>query len=106
MQMVPMMGGMLVTSIMSGQLISLTGRYKIFPLLGTAVMTVGLYLLLRPTPESTNTTAALLMLILGVRLGMRMQVLVIAVQNDVDYRDLGVAPSGATLFRLIGGSLG
>jgi len=106
MQMVPMMGGMLVTSIMSGQLISRTGRYKIFPLLGTAIMTVGLFLLSRLTPESTNTTASLLMLILGVGLGMVMQVLVIAVQNDVDYHDLGVATSGATLFRLIGRSLG
>jgi len=106
MQMVPMMGGMLVTSIMSGQLISRTGRYKIFPLLGTAVMTVGLFLLSRLTPGSTNATASLLMLVLGVGLGMVMQVLVIAVQNDVDYHDLGVATSGATLFRLIGGSLG
>jgi EmrB/QacA subfamily drug resistance transporter len=106
MQMVPMMGGMLVTSIMSGQLISRTGRYKIFPVLGTAVMTVGLLLLSRLTPQSTSATASLLMLMLGVGLGMVMQVLVIAVQNDVDYRDLGVATSGATLFRLIGGSLG
>jgi EmrB/QacA subfamily drug resistance transporter len=106
MQMVPMMGGMLVTSILSGQLISRTGRYKIFPLLGTAVMTVGLFMLSRLTPVSTNTVAALLMLVLGVGLGMVMQVLVIAVQNDVEYRDLGVATSGATLFRLIGGSLG
>src|SRR5205823_7381749 len=106
MQMVPMMGGMLVTSIMSGQLISRTGRYKIFPVLGTAVMTVGLFLLSRLTPQSTNAAASLIMLVLGIGLGMVMQVLVIAVQNDVDYRDLGVATSGATLFRLIGGSLG
>jgi EmrB/QacA subfamily drug resistance transporter len=106
MQMVPMMGGMLVTSILSGQLISRTGRYKIFPVIGTAVMTVGLFLLSRLTPASTNAMAALLMLVLGVGLGMVMQVLVIAVQNDVEYRDLGVATSGATLFRLIGGSLG
>jgi EmrB/QacA subfamily drug resistance transporter len=106
MQMVPMMGGMLVTSIMSGQLISLTGRYKIFPVVGTAVMTVGLFLLSRLTPQSSNAAASLVMLVLGVGLGMVMQVLVIAVQNDVDYRDLGVATSGATLFRLIGGSLG
>jgi EmrB/QacA subfamily drug resistance transporter len=106
MQMLPMMGGMLVTSILSGQLISRTGRYKIFPVLGTAIMTVGLFLLSRLTPQSTNATASLLMLILGVGLGMVMQVLVIAVQNDIDYRDLGVATSGATLFRLIGGSLG
>ena len=106
MQMVPMMGGMLVTSIMSGQLISRTGRYKVFPLIGTAVMTGGLFMLSRLTPSSSNAAAALLMLVLGVGLGMVMQVLVIAVQNDVEYRDLGVATSGATLFRLIGGSLG
>jgi EmrB/QacA subfamily drug resistance transporter len=106
MQMVPMMGGMLVTSIMSGQLISRTGRYKVFPLIGTAVMTAGLFMLSRLTPSSSNAAAALLMLVLGVGLGMVMQVLVIAVQNDVEYRDLGVATSGATLFRLIGGSLG
>ena len=106
MQMVPMMGGMLVTSIMSGQLISRTGRYKIFPVVGTAVMTVGLFLLSRLTPQSTDATASLLMLVLGIGLGMVMQVLVIAVQNDVEYHDLGVATSGATLFRLIGGSLG
>jgi EmrB/QacA subfamily drug resistance transporter len=106
MEMLPMMGGMLVTSIASGQLISRTGRYKIFPILGTAVMTAGLFLLSRLTPQSSEATASLLMLILGVGLGMVMQVLVIAVQNDVDYADLGVATSGATLFRLIGGSLG
>ena len=106
MQMIPMMGGMLVTSIVSGQLISRTGRYKVFPLLGTAVMTGGLFLLSRLSSTTTNATAALLMLVLGVGLGMVMQVLVIAVQNDVDYKDLGVATSGATLFRLIGGSLG
>lgn len=105
-QMLPMMAGMLVTSIGSGQLISRTGRYKLFPVAGTAVMATGLYFLSRLTPESTTTTASLLLLVLGVGLGMVMQVLVIAVQNAVDYGDLGVATSGATLFRLIGGSLG
>jgi DNA-binding MarR family transcriptional regulator len=106
MQMVPMMGGMLVASITSGQLISRTGRYKIFPVLGTGVMAVGLFMLSRLTPATSNAAASLLMLVLGIGLGMVMQVLVIAVQNDVEYRDLGVATSGATLFRLIGGSLG
>jgi len=106
MEMLPMMAGMLITSIGSGQLISRTGRYKIFPVAGTAVMTLGLFLLSRLTPQSTTATASMLLLILGVGLGMVMQVLVIAVQNDVSYRDLGVATSGATLFRLIGGSLG
>jgi EmrB/QacA subfamily drug resistance transporter len=105
-EMLPMMAGMLVTSIGSGQLISRTGRYKLFPVAGTAVMATGLFFLSRLSPESTTTTASLLLLVLGVGLGMVMQVLVIAVQNAVDYSDLGVATSGATLFRLIGGSLG
>jgi hypothetical protein len=106
MQMIPMMGGMLLTSIISGQLISRTGHYKIFPVLGTAVMTIGLFLLSRLTPQTSEAIASLLMLVLGIGLGMVMQVLVIAVQNAVNYADLGVATSGATLFRLIGGSLG
>src|SRR4051812_2476617 len=106
MQMVPMMMGMLTMSIMSGQLISRTGRYKIFPVIGTGVMTLGLFLLSRLTPGTSTLVASLLMLVLGLGLGLVMQVLVIAVQNAVAYKDLGVATSGATLFRLIGGSLG
>jgi EmrB/QacA subfamily drug resistance transporter len=105
-QMIPMMGGMLVMSIFSGQMISRTGRYKKFPVIGTAIMTVGLFLLARLTADTTRLTASLLLLILGVGLGMVMQVLVIAVQNAVEYRDLGVATSGNTLVRLMGGSLG
>ena len=105
-QMLPMMGGMLVTSIVSGQLISKTGRYKIFPIVGTAVMTLGLFLLARMSASTSILAASLIMLVLGLGLGMVMQVLVIAVQNAVSYQDLGVATSGATLFRLIGGSLG
>jgi EmrB/QacA subfamily drug resistance transporter len=105
-EMLPMMAGMLVTSILSGQLISRTGRYKIFPIIGTLVMAVGLYLMSRMTAQTTTQTASMIMLLLGLGLGMVMQVLVIAVQNDVEYRDLGVATSGATLFRLVGGSLG
>jgi EmrB/QacA subfamily drug resistance transporter len=105
-QMVPMMLGMLVTSVVSGQVISRTGRYKLFPIAGTAVMTGGLFLLSRLGPESTTLQASAIMAMLGLGMGMVMQVLVLAVQNAVDYRDLGAATSGATLFRLIGGSLG
>ena len=105
-QMLPLMGGMLFTSILSGQLISKTGRYKIFPIMGTAVMTLGLFLLGRMTASTSLMAASAIMLTLGLGLGMVMQVLVIAVQNAVSYEDLGVATSGATLFRLIGGSLG
>ncbi len=106
MEMLPMMGGMLLTSISSGQMISRTGRYKIFPVVGTAVMTLGLFLLSRMTPDTSPLAASGAMLVMGLGLGMVMQVLVIAVQNAVDYRDLGVATSGATLFRLVGGSVG
>ena len=105
-EMLPMMGGMLVTSIVSGQLISRTGRYKLFPVIGTGVMSLGLFLLSRLTVASSTWAAAFDMLLLGLGLGLVMQVLVIAVQNAVDYTDLGVATSGATLFRLVGGSLG
>ena len=106
MLMLPMMGGMLLTSISSGQIISRTGRYKIFPVAGTAVMTLGLSLLSRMTPHTSTLAGSGILLLMGLGLGMVMQVLVIAVQNAVDYRDLGVATSGATLFRLIGGSVG
>jgi EmrB/QacA subfamily drug resistance transporter len=102
----PMMGGMLVTSIGSGQIISRTGRYKIFPVLGTAIMVIALGLLSRLSPETSLTAAGAMMLLLGLGMGMVMQVLVMAVQNAVSYENLGVATSGATLFRMIGGAVG
>jgi EmrB/QacA subfamily drug resistance transporter len=105
-QMIPMMAGVLITSIGSGQLISHWGRYKIFPIIGTAVMSFGLYLLSMMDTSTTIIIAGLYMFILGLGLGLVMQVLVLAVQNAVDYRQLGVATSGATLFRSMGGSLG
>src|SRR5688500_13900440 len=105
-QMVPMMGGMLVSSIVSGQLISHTGRYKIFPIMGTAVMTVALFLLSRMNAGTSLGAVLGMMLLLGLGMGLVMQVLIIAVQNAVDHRDLGVATSGNTLFRSVGGSVG
>jgi EmrB/QacA subfamily drug resistance transporter len=102
----PMMGGLLVTSILSGNLISRYGRYKPFPIAGTALMTVAVYLLSRLAVTTPTWVAALYMLVLGLGLGMVMQVLVLAVQNAVDYRLLGVATSGSTLFRQVGGSIG
>ena len=106
MQMLPMMGGMLTSSIASGQLISRTGRYKIFPVVGTAVMALGLGLLSRTAADTSLGRVLAMMLLLGLGMGLVMQVLVIAVQNAVDYRDLGVATSGNSLFRSIGGSVG
>jgi EmrB/QacA subfamily drug resistance transporter len=105
-QLVPLMGGLLVTSIASGQVITRTGRYKAFPIAGTAVMAIGLYLLSTMGVATSTATSFGFMFVLGLGLGMVMQVLVLAVQNAVDYADLGVATSGATLFRSIGGSLG
>src|SRR3954454_5431569 len=105
-QLLPVMGGLLITSIASGQIITRTGRYKVFPIAGTAIAAVGLFLLSSLDATTSTATAALHMLVLGLGLGMVMQVLVLATQNAVSYEQLGVATSGATLFRSIGGSLG
>ena len=105
-EMTPMMLGLLITSIGSGQLISRTGRYKIYPILGTAITAVGLYLLSRMDQDTTTLQAGLSRFVLGAGLGMVTQVLVIAVQNAVSYRDLGTATSGTTYFRTIGSSVG
>jgi EmrB/QacA subfamily drug resistance transporter len=104
--MTPMMLGLLVTGITSGLLISRYGRYRPFPIMGTAVSTVGLYLLSRLGVATPTWVAAAYMLLLGLGLGMVMQVLVLAAQNAVDYRLLGVATSGSSLARQIGGSIG
>ncbi|MEO7127038.1 MAG: MDR family MFS transporter [Nakamurella sp.] len=106
MQLLPLMAGVLVTSIGSGFLISRWGRYKIFPVLGTAAMTIGVFLLSTVTADTPNSRMYFYMVIFGAGLGGVMQVLVIAVQNAVDYKDLGVATAGATFFRSIGGSFG
>ena len=105
-RMVPLMGGTLVTSILAGQLVSRTGKYKLFPIIGTTIVTISLLLISRMTAETSALAASLYMLLLGLGLGFVMQVLIIAVQNAVDYRELGVATSNAILFRFIGGSLG
>lgn len=105
-QLLPLMGGLLFTSILSGILISRWGRYKVFPVVGTAVMTLGLYLLSTVGAATSDALMALYMVIMGLGLGGVMQVLVIAVQNAVAHRDLGVATAGATFFRSIGGSFG
>jgi EmrB/QacA subfamily drug resistance transporter len=105
-QLVPLMLGLLAASITSGQIITRTGRYKVFPIVGTAVAAIGMYLLAQLEPDTSIVVTGLYMLDLGVGLGLVMQVLVLAVQNAVPYSQLGVATSAATLFRSIGGSLG
>ncbi|MGN6781395.1 MAG: MFS transporter [Marmoricola sp.] len=105
-QLLPLMAGLLLTSTTSGILISKWGRYKVFPIAGTAVMTLGMWLLSHLDVGTPAIQYTVFMFVLGVGIGGVMQVLVIAVQNVVPYKDLGVATSGATFFRSIGGSFG
>ena len=102
----PLMAGLLVVSITSGQIISKTGKYRFFPIAGSALMTLGLYLLSLMGVASSTFQDAAYMLVLGMGIGGVMQVLVIIVQNGVPHSELGVATSGATFFRSIGGSFG
>ncbi len=102
----PLMAGLLLVSIASGQIISKTGKYRFFPIAGTALMTLGLYLLHLMGVHTSTALDALYMLVLGMGIGGVMQVLVIIVQNGVPHSELGVATSGATFFRSIGGSFG
>ena len=105
-QLLPLMGGLMLSSVVSGRLIARTGRYRMYPIAGTGLTVVGLLLLSRMGPGTAIPVAAAFMAVLGLGLGMVMQVLILAVQNDAPYEDLGVATAGATLFRSIGGSLG
>jgi len=102
----PLMVGLLATSIGSGQIISKTGKYRFFPIAGAGVMTLGLYLLSLMGVHSSTFEDAIFMLVLGLGIGGVMQVLVIIVQNAVPHSELGVATSGNTFFRSIGGSFG
>jgi EmrB/QacA subfamily drug resistance transporter len=105
-ELVPLLAGTSLTSIVSGQIISRRGRYRVFPILGSALASLGLLLLSTMTLETPRLTMYLYLSTFGLGLGMVLQVMVLAVQNAVPYEDLGVATSSVTLFRFIGGSLG
>jgi EmrB/QacA subfamily drug resistance transporter len=102
----PMVVGLLTMSMSSGVIVGRTGRYKIFPVAGTAVMAIGFVLLSRMGPDTSTVLQSLYLVVLGAGIGMCMQVLVLIVQNTVDFSDLGVATSGVTFFRTIGSSFG
>lgn len=104
--MLPMMGGVVVASIVSGQLISRTGRYKVYPVLGGALSTLGMWLLSRLETGTTQLAYSLWMAVLGVGIGLVLPVLVLAVQNSVRPTDLGTATSANNYFRQMGGSIG
>lgn len=102
----PLVAGLLFTSILSGQIVGKTGRYRYFPIVGTAVMAVGLYLMSRMGRNTSIWQESLYMLILGLGIGLAMQVLTIVVQNTVPYAQLGTATSGVTFFRTLGSAFG
>lgn len=104
--MLPMMGGIVCASVVSGQLISRTGRYKVYPLLGAALSALGMWLLSRLEVDTPRLTYSVWMAVLGAGIGMVMPVLVLAVQNSVRPADLGTATSANNYFRQIGGSVG
>jgi len=102
----PMVVGLFSTSIVAGQVMSRTGRYKIFPILGSSIVIIGLLMLSALTSTSPYWFAGLSMYVFGAGLGCTMQVLVTIVQNSVDRSDIGVATSSVTFFRQMGGSFG
>ncbi|OOC55675.1 MULTISPECIES: MDR family MFS transporter [Nocardiopsis] len=102
----PMVLGLFLTSITSGRLVTRTGHYKVYPVVGMAVTALGLFLLSRMGPQSSQAEMGLYFFVLGVGLGLVMQVVVVVVQNAASYANLGVATSSATFFRSIGGSFG
>jgi EmrB/QacA subfamily drug resistance transporter len=104
--MLPFVGGLLVSSIGSGRIVSATGRYKIFPILGTAISTVGMGLLSRLSPTSTRVENGIYMAVLGFGIGLVMQILVLVVQNAAPREDLGSATAANNYFRQIGGTVG
>jgi EmrB/QacA subfamily drug resistance transporter len=105
-RLLPLMAGLLVAAILSGRAISRIGRYKIFPIAGTAILVVGMFLLSRLGVGTAPWLASVYMLVVGVGIGLVMQVLVLVVQNDVRPQEMGVATSTATFFRSVGGSFG
>jgi hypothetical protein len=104
--MLPLMGGLLVASMVSGQVISHTGRYKAFPIAGTAISGLGMFLLSTMTASTPRGLASLWMVVLGVGIGLVMQVMVLVTQNSVGRSDLGVATATVSFLRSVGGSVG
>ena len=104
--MLPFVGGLLVSSIASGRIVTATGKYKVFPILGTAVGAVGLGLLSRMSATSTRLENGIYMAVLGLGIGLVMQILVLVVQNAAAREDLGSATAANNYFRQIGGTVG
>ena len=104
--MLPLVGGLLVASIGSGRIVSATGHYKLFPIFGMVIAAAGLGLLSKMSLTSTRLHNGIYMAVLGIGIGLVMQILVLVVQNDAPVRDLGAATAATNYFRQLGGSLG
>jgi EmrB/QacA subfamily drug resistance transporter len=102
----PLMAGLMATSIGSGRIITRTGRYKIFPMIGTVLISIGLYLLSTMHVGTGRLQSSLYMVVLGAGIGMIIQVMVLAVQNSVEHRDLGTATATESFSRSMGGAFG
>ncbi|MEV2252256.1 MDR family MFS transporter [Streptomyces sp. NPDC050147] len=102
----PMLLSMMVVSFFSGRFTTSTGKYKIFPIAGTVLMVLGLFLLSQMDTETTRFTSGLYMAVLGAGMGCLMQITMLVAQNSVEMKDMGVASSSATLFRTLGSSFG
>jgi EmrB/QacA subfamily drug resistance transporter len=102
----PLILGLMTGSITSGQVTSRTGHYRIFPIVGSAALVAGMLMLWRLSADSTLVYAGLSMTVVGLGIGMNMQTVVLAMQNAVPPRDIGVSTSSATFFRQMGGTIG
>jgi len=102
----PMLGAMLAVSMVAGRVTTNSGRYKVFPLAGSVLMIVGLFLLAQMDTGTTRLTSGVYMAVLGAGMGCLMQVTMLVAQNSVEMRDIGVASSSSTLFRTLGSSFG
>ena len=103
---IPLMLGSTVTSLIAGQVTSKTGRYKALPIIGGAIMAIGMFLLTQLGPDTSRLTSGAYFVVLGVGMGFLMQITSLIVQNSVDPKDMGVATSSRTFFQQIGGSIG
>ncbi len=105
-KLIPLMLGIVSTSIVSGKMISKHGHYKRFPIMGTAIMTVGILLMTRLQIDTPYWQISIYAIMVGAGLGLSMQTVVIALQNAVDFKDMGVATSSNTFFRSLGSVFG
>ncbi len=103
---IPLMVGLLIASVLSGQLVTRTGRYKPFPVIGSALVIVGMFLLSRLSPETSHLTMSLYVVVLGAGMGMTMQIMVLATQNAVPTAQIGTGTAAIIFFRSLGGAFG